>query len=117
MTQESPGGRNVQREMLDAVGALVKAAIGESRLFVKSYSQDWPHGPMGGAEPTITVEVDGAVMGKLLLSGEVVRRVTQLVDAERKTSELEKAHAEIEALKDRLGRLHMLSDLKGTSHE
>jgi len=106
-----------QMDMLDVVGALVKVAIGESRIWVKSYSQDWPHGPMGGEEPVISVEVDGDVQGRLRLSGSVVRRVRDLVDAERKTSELERAQAEIEALKDRLGRLHMLSDLKGTSHE
>ena len=99
-----------QRDMLDVVGALVKAAISESRIWVKSYSQDWPNGPMGGEEPVISVEVDGDVQGRLRLSGSVVRRVRDLVDAERKTSELEKAKAEIDALKLVLPSLAELVD-------
>jgi hypothetical protein len=107
-----------RRDVLDAVGAMVKAAIGESRVWVKSYSQDWPNGTLPGTgDPVITVEVEGEAQGKLRLSGNVVRRVRDLVEAERKTSELERAQAEIEALKDRLARLHTLSDLRGTSHE
>ena len=108
---------NREHETMEAVGALVKAAIGESKVWVRSYSQD-PSGFISGAgNMEVTVELDGEVSGKLVLHGAVTRRVTALVAAERKTAELERLKVELERekrrtekLKDRLSRLHTLSD-------
>ena len=102
-------------QRLSAVTAAVKTAIGESRVWVKSYEVD--HFDCAGLAERVKVVVDGDVQGTLTLHGQALRRAQSIMRAFQTSPELERALAEIEALKDRLGRLHMLSDLKGTSHE
>lgn len=101
-----------QRKALDVVTHLVKAAIGESKLWVKSYEMDYPARHLHGVDldvPRVKIVVDGDVTGPLTLSGPLAQRVMKVMSAYRLPPELEAVKAENAVLKARLAQLHALS--------
>lgn len=125
-----------QKEAFDIIAKLVKAAIGESNIYINSYEVDWNRGVECG-DPEAKVTVQGDVHGTLMLTPAVTRKVNQMVRAHQTAESLREARAELEAekrknkelveesrkriedLKGRLARLHALSDpdRPGTDYE
>ena len=106
---------NQDDEAMELVSALVKVAIGESRIFVASYNTSWDG--LSATCPEVKVVVEGDVNGTLTLRDPITRKVSKLLsvwktatDLESRTRELAEAKRQNEALKDRLSRLHCLSD-------
>jgi hypothetical protein len=111
--------------------ALTKAAIGESNMIIHSVKIDWDDGIRFQGQKTV-VRVSGDVTGELELSGQVQKTVSKLfrqhklvkklkekdhdiqimIDEQKETlAALAHKDKEINQLKDRLARLHKLSEV------
>lgn len=103
---------NIEDEKIELVSAIVKAAIGEMRIFVKSYEPSCTKYD----EFIIKIQMNGDVTGELELRGNVMDKVTQLLGMcnsnerlHKCESDLVEANKKVQSLKDRLARLHCLS--------
>lgn len=110
---------NLNDELNDLVAALIKAAIGESKLYMDSVKLDY-----GGfsenlkctIQPKITVRINGDVSGELTLSGEAHKQVRRLFEQHRLVAELKQKDKDIQTMiAEQKDTLAALSAEKNTS--
>jgi len=92
----------------ELVVAIVKAAIGEAKVYFHSYEQK-DHS-MAGVESSIHVTVSGEVEGKLRLTGRAAQQCVRVFQMSKTSDALKAANKRADALSKKLAQLHALSD-------
>jgi len=99
-----------QREDNELVVDLIKAAIGEAKVYFHSFNLDYSEASFNSASPRIEISIAGEVEGKLRVTGETAKKVHRVFQMSRTTDALKAAEQRADRLSKKLKQLHALSD-------